>query len=98
MRTVLKRLSKLNKILFYKDWYTIAYRRCDKLAELEDLLYSEKLWTVLPFNKNEWYADPFLFENNGDIEVIDLMYSKFDICGMPKRLTGYIKHKFSKNE
>jgi hypothetical protein len=60
------------------------------------LLYQEKLWTVLPFNKNEWYADPFLFENDGDIylfaEAMNFENNRGCICVCNLSKEGKFEH------
>lgn len=46
--------------LFYSDYYNIAFRR-----KKNDRANSDREWTIVRSSNHEWFADPFLFEWNG---------------------------------
>lgn len=49
------------KNLFFSDTYSLAYR-----YDCEEIL-SDAPYNVIRYKKEQWYADPFLFEDKGEI-------------------------------
>lgn len=61
----MNRLTKIIKILFKKEIYAIGYRINSDNDEFK--IHSEIPYQIIPPEKNEWYADPFLFSYNNEI-------------------------------